>query len=603
MIKSLSTIALSFTDFSFIYGEDKTKQPSISNITFNLNEGETLVLAGPSGSGKSTISYAINGIIPWRQKGFARGEVKIFGKNIWDYEFSALSKIVGLVKQNPSEQLVTFTVRDEISFGLENLKYPEDEITSKVEHVSKIMGITDILDRPIEQLSGGQKQLTVLCSFLVMNPKILILDEPIAYLDQESESFLLNRLKKLVKTKEIPITLIIIEHRLSRVLDIADKLIILNDIGNISLKGRVKDVLEKNFAQLKKCNVRVPWLIDVFDEFKRKTHTKNNFQNSIDFQFYFDYISRLEQNDLKKIKKIIQSREINAEELKKYENLDQVIDLKDTYIKSLKFKKFKDKDGEILNNKNNNILLETKNLCFFYPNSGIRALNDINLQIQKGDFIGLVGPNGSGKTTLLYLLANLYQPSSGAVYYKNQLLNDIDSYEYAQKVGFIFQNPENMIFKSTIKDEILYGPKNFGILSRIKDEYLEKLIGMIGKENPLKNPYQLSWGQKRRLNLCSIFIYDPDIILLDEPFIGQDQKTIEALVETLYIENKRGKTIIISSHDYHLLLKYTKRIIELNKEGSVLYYDTKSNYFSKHSNLGPILLLNEINRRLNEGFR
>jgi len=603
MIKSLSTIALSFTDFSFIYGEDKTKQPSISNITFNLNEGETLVLAGPSGSGKSTISYAINGIIPWRQKGFAKGEVKIFGKNIWDYEFSALSKIVGLVKQNPSEQLVTFTVRDEISFGLENLKYPEDKITSKVEQVSKMMGITDILDRPIEQLSGGQKQLTVLCSFLVMNPEILILDEPIAYLDQESESFLLNRLKKLVKTKEIPITLIIIEHRLSRVLDIADKLIILNDLGNISLKGRVKDVLEKNFAQLKKCNVRVPWLIDVFDEFKRKTHTKNNFQNSIDFQFYFDYISRLEQNDLKKIKKIIQSREINAEELKKYENLDQVIDLKDTYIKSLKFKKFKDKDGEILNNKNNNILLETKNLCFFYPNSGIRALNDINLQIQKGDFIGLVGPNGSGKTTLLYLLANLYQPSSGAVYYKNQLLNDIDSYEYAQKVGFIFQNPENMIFKSTIKDEILYGPKNFGILSRIKDEYLEKLIGMIGKENPLKNPYQLSWGQKRRLNLCSIFIYDPDIILLDEPFIGQDQKTIEALVETLYIENKRGKTIIISSHDYHLLLKYTKRIIELNKEGSVLYYDTKSNYFSKHSNLGPILLLNEINRRLNEGFR
>lgn len=561
-------------------------------------EGETLILAGPSGSGKSTLAYAMNGIIPWRQKGFAKGNVKIFGESIWDCDFTSLSKIVGLVKQNPIEQLVTFTIRDEISFGLENLNYQEDEINSRIENISRMMGISDILDRPIDQLSGGQKQLTILCSFLVMNPKILILDEPIAFLDQQSESFLLNRLKYLVKTKEIPLTLIIIEHRLSRVLDIADKIIVLNDTGNISLQGSVIDIMHDNFSQLKKCNVRVPWLIDVFDEFKKQTQTVKDFQ-SLDFQFYFDYISKLNQNELKNLQKIILSREINAEELKKYDNLDRVINLNETYAKSLKFEKIIEKKDEILNL--DTILLETKDLSFFYPNSGIKALNNINLQIQKGDFIGLVGPNGSGKTTLLYLLANLYQPSSGAIYFKNQLLDDIDSYEYAQKVGFIFQNPENMIFRSTIKDEILYGPKNFGILSRIKEGYLQKLIAMIGKEDPLKNPFNLSWGQKRRLNLSSIFIYDPDIILLDEPFIGQDQKTIEALIETLYIENKRGKTIIISSHDYHLLLKYTKRIIELNKKGSVQHYDTKSNYFAKHSNLGPILLLNEINKKLNEG--
>jgi len=560
-------------------------------------DGETLILAGPSGSGKSTIAYAMNGIIPWRQKGFAKGEVKIFGKSIWDYEFSALSKIVGLVKQNPIEQLVTFTVRDEISFGLENLKYPKDEITSRIEKISKLMRISDILDRPIEQLSGGQKQLTILCSFLVMNPKILILDEPIAFLDQQSESLLLNRLKNLVKTKDIPLTLVIIEHRLSRVLDFADKIIVLDDSGKIALKGNVKDIIQKKFTQLKKCNVRVPWLIDIFNEFKKKIENKKNFQLSINFQFYFDYISRLNQDELKNLEKIILSKEINAEELKKYDDLDQLIDLNETYVKSLKLEKSTEKKDDISSN-NNKILLETEDLCFIYPNSGISALNNITLQIQKGDFIGLVGPNGSGKTTLLYLLANLYHPSSGTINFRNRSLDDFDSYEYAQKVGFIFQNPENMIFKSTIKDEILYGPKNFGIFSHIKDEYLQKLIDLIGNENPLKNPFNLSWGQKRRLNLSSIFVYDPEIILLDEPFIGQDQKTIEALVETLYIENKRGKTIIISSHDYRLLLKYTKRIIELDKEGSVQYYDTISNYFSSHSNLGPILLLEEIHKRL-----
>ena len=559
-------------------------------------EGETLVLAGPSGSGKSTIAYAMNGIIPWRQKGFAKGNVKIFGKSIWDYEFTSLSKIVGLVKQNPIEQLVTFTVRDEIAFGLENLKYPEDEITSRIERVSRMMGISDILDRSIEQLSGGQKQLTILSSFLAMSPKILILDEPIAFLDQKSESLLLNRLKKLVKTKEIPLTLIIIEHRLSRVLDIADKIIVLDDTGKISLNGHVKDILQNNFAQLKKCNVRVPWLIDVFDQFEKKIKAEKDLHSSMNYQFYFDYISRLKQDELKILQNIILSKEIYAEELNKYDNLDQIIDLNETYVKSLKLEKLTEEKQEILNN--DKVLLETKDLCFFYPNSGIKALKNITIQIQKGDFIGLVGPNGSGKTTLLYLLANLYHPSSGSIYFKNQLLEDYDSYKYAQKVGFIFQNPENMIFKSTIKEEILYGPKNFGMYSHIKDEYLQKLIDLIGKEDPLKNPFNLSWGQKRRLNLSSIFIYDPEIILLDEPFIGQDQKTIEALIETLYIESKRGKTIIISSHDYRLLLKYTKRIIELNKEGSIQYYDTKKNYFTHHSNLGPILLLEEINKRL-----
>ncbi|MFW9989084.1 MAG: ATP-binding cassette domain-containing protein, partial [Candidatus Odinarchaeota archaeon] len=158
-----------------------------------------------------------------------------------------------------------------------------------------------------------------------------------------------------------------------------------------------------------------------------------------------------------------------------------------------------------------------------------------------------------------------------------------------------------MIFKRTIKDEILYGPVNFNILDQIHKDYLSKLLSLIGNEDPEKNPFHLSWGQKRRLNLSSIFVYDPDIILLDEPFIGQDQKTINDLIETLFIENKRGKTIIISSHDYHLLLKYTKKIIELNKDGSLNDYDINHNYFKRHNNLGPMILLEEIDKQIQKG--
>ena len=595
---SNNKIALAFENFSFIYGDNKNVKPVVSNITFKLNEGEVLVLAGPSGSGKSTLSYAMNGIIPWRQKGLVKGDVKIFGKSIWDYNFLELSQLVGLVKQNPNDQLITFNVKDEIAFGLENLKFPPELIEERVNSVSKLMGIDHLLNRDIDQLSGGQKQLVILSSFLAMNPKLLILDEPIAFLDQQSESLLLNRLKYLIESKTFPITLVIIEHRLSRVMDIADKLVILNDLGNISIKGDIKKLITENFDELRKNNIRVPWIIDIFYEFQKLRNSKEKDNYPSHFQELLDFTVRLNKEELNKLHKIVIDKEINPIELQKYEKFEELIEFEDVYIKSLK--ELKERDDKSKSFKQDG-LIETRDLTFKYPNSGIIALKNLNLKINKGDFIGLVGPNGSGKTTLLYLIANLYEPTSGEIYYNDKNISHISQYEYAKKIGFIFQNPENMIFKPTLKDELLYGPINFGLQHEVNNSYITKLLRLVGSEDPERNPFHLSWGQKRRLNLSSIFAYNPKIILLDEPFIGQDQKTIDSLIETLYIENKRGKTIIISSHDYHLLLKYTKRIIELNKDGTLKDYDISQNYFEKHRNLGPIILLEKIRTQLELG--
>lgn len=597
-------VALSFKNFSFIYGVDKIQRAAVSDINFELKKGEILILAGSSGSGKSTLSYAMNGIIPWRLKGLMKGEVKVFGKSVWDYNFMELSRLVGLVKQNPLDQLVTFRVRDEIAFGLENLKYSEKIIKEKVEEISNFMGIAHLLDREIDQLSGGQKQLTILSSFLVMNPKILILDEPIAFLDQHSESLLLDRLNRLIESPEYNLTLIIIEHRLSRVINFADKILVLDDNGNIKLKGSITEILRNKFEALKSCNVRVPWISDVYNNFrKRYFETAKNLQIPTNFQHLLEIPNKLNKEELSQLYQVLMDTEIKPKNIEKFETYDQKISFDDVYIESLQKKnkiEYKVKSDDLDLIEEDNTILETKNLFFEYPNSGIKAINNLSIKIKQGDFIGLVGPNGSGKTTLLYLLANLYEPTSGDIFYKNHNIKDINQHKYARKIGFIFQNPENMIFKPTIREEILYGPINFGILNEIKEEYLFKLIELIGNESEDKNPYNLSWGQKRRLNLSSIFIYNPDIILLDEPFIGQDQKTIDSLVETLYIENKRGKTIIISSHDYHLLLKYTRKIIELNKDGSLNNYDSNGNYFLRHKNLGPIVLLNLIKEKLSE---
>jgi len=546
----------------------------------------------------------MNGIIPFRLKGFMKGEIKIFNKSIWDYDFITLNQQVGLVKQNPLDQLVTFTVKDEIAFGLENLKYPVDEIESKVYEIASFMGIDSLLQRNVDQLSGGQKQLTILSSFLVLNPKILILDEPIAFLDQISESLLLERLKFLTQSKKFNLTIIIIEHRLSRVLDIADKILILDNDGKNLLNGSVSEILRNNFERLRTSNVRVPWISDLFHTFQFNNHKFKSYDLPINFENLIQIINRMDSKDLLQLKRLLIEKEIMPNALKSYENKEDIIKFQNLYIRTLKSTEGKQDKSEFIENSKSNaseILLEVKNLSFEYPNSGIKALNNLSFQVFKGDFIGLVGPNGSGKTTLLYLLANLYLPTSGSIYFKDKILDEINAYDYAKNIGFIFQNPENMIFKSSIKDEILYGPGNFGIRKDISEAYLQKLINLIGDESPDKNPFHLSWGQKRRLNLSSIFVYNPDLILLDEPFIGQDQHTINSLIETLFIENKRGKTIIISSHDYHLLLKYTRRIMELNKDGTIKDNDIKENYFQKHRNLGPFILLDRINELIKEG--
>ncbi len=598
MIKIANTdLALSFEDFSFIYGEDKATLPAVKNINFSLNQGDILILAGPSGSGKSTLSYAMNGIIPWRLKGFMKGDVKIYGKSIWNYNFSQLSKLVGLVKQNPLEQMTTFTVKDEIAFGLENLNLDKDLIAKRVKEISDFMGISHILNRDIEQLSGGQKQLTILSSFLIMDPKILILDEPIAFLDQQSESLLLTQLKKLKEAESFKTTLIIIEHRLSRVMDIADKIIVLDGNGEIHLNGKLSEILINNYTPLKSCNVRLPWIIDLYNDFKEISLEYKNTKNPTNFNELLEIQQKLSKDNLLKLRALLIEKEILPKALEKFKSFEDVIEFQDLYIESLKDAHV-NREEQTVDKDGNNYILKTNNVDFLYPNSGIKAISNLSINIQKGDFIGLVGPNGSGKTTLLYLLANLYEPSRGTIYFNNQNIRDIEALEYAKQIGFIFQNPENMILNSTIKDEILYGPKNFGMLENISEDYMTKLIRIIGKEKSTKNPFKLSWGQKRRLNLSSIFVYNPEIILLDEPFIGQDQRTIDSLVETLYLENKRGKTIIISSHDYHLLLKYTKRILELNRDGTVRDFDNKDNYFSKHRNLGPTLLLDSIDEML-----
>ncbi len=497
---------VTFTDFSFRYGNSGPFV--LKNINLKLAQGQVILLGGVSGSGKTTLCNAIAGKIPFSITGQYSGKISLFGKDIWEHNQDEFSRKVSYMFQNADEQLVTFTVFDEISFAAENLNIQKKEIIIRVNQVAKDLGISNLLKRPIFSLSGGEKQKVILAANLVMNPKILILDEPLAFLDSHSVIKFIQLIRKLRKI-DSDLSIIIIEHRLQPFLNLVNKIIILDEQGTIAFEGNLQKYL-----------------------------------------FYQSESALFHLRD-------------------------------DAFIQNFKLSLLKNKNNPLKNTFQtiNEELIRIEDINFTYENQNQKIFSNFSLKINRGEFIGIVGDNGTGKTTLLYLIANVLEPNSGKIFFQNQDYINFELEDFIPKIGFIFQNPENQIFESTIKDEILYAPRNFSqykknknLISLDEEKIINNFAPLIGEkrynlhEFQNINPFCLSWGQKRRLNLASIFSYNPDLILVDEPFIGQDAQSIKQIFEILHKFHLQGKTIIIISHDRELLNLNCSRIIELNKK-------------------------------------
>ncbi|WP_457558589.1 ATP-binding cassette domain-containing protein [Candidatus Harpocratesius sp.] len=513
--KSTLSSCIHFSNFSFRYGTNENTPFVLKKITLSISYGEVVLIGGISGSGKSTLCNAISGRIPYSITGQMSGSIHIFGKDIWDHFPEDLSKRIGVIFQNAEEQLVTFTVYDELAFVLENLKLEEDEIRNRVEKIADSLGISSLLDRPILHLSGGEMQKVVIAAVLVMSPEILILDEPLAFLDKKGEMMLYSILKKIHKDNP-KLTIIIVEHRLNPFSDLLDKVLILDSKGTLVFYDNLKKY--QSWIGMQESR----YLRD--DSFLLKT---NKLQYSLTQTPILPIITQTP-------------------------------------------------------------IMEINNITYSYYREKISAQNyvfhNFSLRIYPGEFLGIVGDNGSGKTTLLYLLAHILEPNEGEILYNGISLNAYDIEEFIPNIGFIFQNPENQIFEMKIDEEILYAPRNFKLfdkknkksnnsrLANINEkEILSNLLPLIGEyRNDLKslenrNPFNLSWGQKRRLNLASIFSYSPEILLIDEPFIGQDASAVQQIFHILKEFHQEGKTIVIVSHDRKLLETNCTRILNLDE--------------------------------------
>ena len=505
---------IEFKDFSFQYRVQA--EPTVKNINLSIYEGEKVLIVGPSGSGKSTLAHCINGLVPFFYDGIVTGQLNINGNDATKMNIFELSKIVGTVLQDPDSQFIGLTVGEDIAFKLENYCISQDEMIDRVDKSAELVDIKKELYSSPYKLSGGQKQRVTLAGVTVDDVKILLFDEPLASLDPATGESAIELIDKMQKQNNK--TAIIIEHRLEDVLHCDVDRVIVMDKGEIIADTTIDEIIRKDI--LRKVGIREPLYLTALR--------------------YAD----CEINDTLKLKNI------ETLELGEYKEK-----LKDWYENIEVYE----------SDENQNPILELDNICFSYNNEK-QILKNVSFKINKGDMAAIVGRNGAGKSTISKLVCGFYKPTSGRILFDGKDMVDYTIKERSEKIGFVMQNPNQMISKTMVYDEVAFGLKIRGLSdSEINERVYEtlRICGLYGYRNwPIS---ALSFGQKKRVTIASILVLNPDMIILDEPTAGQDFKHYTEIMEFLVDLNKKGVTILMVTHDMHLMLEYTNKVIVLSE--------------------------------------
>lgn len=510
MTKKKSPV-ISFEDFSFQYRAQK--KPTLTGINLNIYPGEKVLIAGPSGSGKSTLAGCINGLNPFSNPGESTGKLIVDGVDAMQSSIFELSAHVGTVLQDPDGQFIGLTVGEDIAFALENSCTPQDKMHEITKHAAELVGIEHHLDYAPHELSGGQKQRVSLAGVMVDEVKILLFDEPLANLDPAAGKQAIELIDEIQKKTDT--TVLIIEHRLEDVLwRNVDRIVLVND-GTILADLTPDELLSTNL--LRDNGIREPLYItamryagiDITKE-KKPAHADSVV---------------LDESDQKKLRNWFSAQPFSP----------------------------KEPEGAPL--------LEVKNLSFGY-NKGQQTLKNVSLSVKKGEMVSIVGRNGAGKSTFSKLVCGFEDPNQGEIFFEGQDLLKENIRSRAKKIGYVMQNPNQMISKTMIYDEVALGLQKSGKSEeeiRAKVEETLKICGLYPFCNwPIS---ALSFGQKKRVTIASVLVQDPKLIILDEPTAGQDFKHYTEIMEFLRGLNEQGVTVIMITHDMHLMLEYTPRAL------------------------------------------
>lgn len=506
---------IEFKDFSFKYNSQA--EPTLKNINLKINKGEKILLAGPSGSGKSTIGRCLNGLISNINQGEVKGKCLVNGKDITSTSLFDFSFTTSTILQDADSQFIGLTVGEDIAFALENDCQPKDKMHQTVNQWADELKIKELLTQSPQSLSGGQKQIVALAGVLVDESPILLFDEPLANLDPASGLKTMAIIDKI--QKELNATVIIIEHRVEEVLSQPiDRIILVNE-GTIVADQLTNQLLHSH--TLEKIGVREP--------------------------LYLKALTAADVN-LSSIKEVDQISTLPVSE--------KISDKLAAWTKQAKITK---KEADNLP------LLKLDHVGHQYSKNQLYPLKDVSTTINQGDFISIVGQNGAGKTTLCRTICGFIS-NEGKITLEDQNLSDLSIKERAEKIGYVMQDPNQMISQKMIFDEIALGLR----LRNVDEETIKQKVDQTLKICGLY-PFRhwpisaLSFGQKKRVTIAAILVLEPEIIILDEPTAGQDWKTYTEIMSFLKHLNTIGKTIIIITHDMYLMLEYTSRSLAFAK--------------------------------------
>ena len=499
-------------DFSFQYKAQS--EPTLKGINLTIYEGEKVLIVGPSGSGKSTIGQCLNGIIPNIYKGTSSGQFLIQGKEAFDLSIYEKSHLVSTVLQDTDGQFIGLSVAEDLAFALENDMVELESMKSRVRTWAERLDLSQLLDHRPQDLSGGQKQRVSLAGVLIDESPILLFDEPLANLDPKSGQDIIDLIDQI--HEEQGTTTIIIEHRLEDVLyRPIDRVILINQ-GQVLFNGRPDELLRTTLLA----------------------------ENGIREPLYLTTLRQLGQ-DISKLPNLDNVEKIPLEDLS-------------VEIPTPNFEKGAEAEA----------ILELGHLNFAYRESQ-PILKDLSLTVPKGQRLAIVGKNGAGKSTLAKAICGFIQ-TEGTYFSKGEDIKGDSVKERAERVGYVLQNPNQMISTNMIFDEVALGLR----LRNVPEDQIESRVHQALKTCGLyefrKWPISaLSYGQKKRVTIASILVLGPDVLVLDEPTAGQDQRNYTEIMDFLDELHQKGHTIVMITHDMQLMLDYSDRAIVVT-DGQIL---------------------------------
>ena len=526
--------------------------PVLKGINLRVRRGEFLALMGSTGVGKTTLCLTLNGILPYLMGGLFEGQIVVAGMDTRDHGPGEMSRQVGLVFQDPESQLFNMTVEDEMAFGLESLGLSPAEMEERIAWALEAVRLFGLRKRHPLQLSGGQKKRLAIATVLAMRPQVLVLDEPVTGLDPLGRHEVLSVVEQL--KREGDTTVVMVEQDAEAVMTWADRVVVMEQ-GRLALEGSPRQVFSQVEA-LHDWGLAVPQMSELAHLFNQRQGTT----------FHFATVDEA-------CSSLADDLQPNTQ-----------YPISNTQYPTLRPGSGQASNFQLPTSFEHSPAIQVEDLSYHYDD-GPTALAGVNLSIEPGDFLAIVGQNGSGKTTLVKHFNGLLRPTRGRVFVLGQDTTGQSVGQLARKVGYLFQNPDHQIFAPTVWEEVAFGPRNLGFSEgEVTARTAEALALFDLKDKADTPPAVLGYGLRRQVTLAAVWAMRPQIMVLDEPTAGLDWRSTRTLMQEVTNLNSQGHTIILVTHDMKLAAEFARQVLVLD-EGRILAYGPTRQVFQQEATL------------------